>query len=432
MTRLRNRIVLLLVAAIITVVGLATFAASRALGPPPMNGRLEAQATQLRLVAALVERDRPAAVAQGASISDHPAIGDIDRHMTDELSDVLARSGSPLKVLISRHPESRATTASVELSDGLWLVMAWMEQGPPPGGWITLAIWAALIVIGSAAVSIFAASKIVRPLELIESAVARIGPDGALPTIPETGPGEIRATAHALNRMSARLKSAIESRMRLVAAAGHDLRTPMTRMRLRAEFIVDDGERDKWLADLNELDAIADSAMMLVREEVKVVDARPVRLDQLIGQVAAELHSLGYAVTLAQVDTAFVSGSPLALTRAIRNLVINAATHGERAMMSCVTRADDVVVTIVDEGPGIPQVLLGQVFEPFFRVDGGRRKSIAGAGLGLAIAKEIIERFGGRITLANRVPRGLLQEVVLPRAVMDTAPTEVDQLADQD
>lgn len=126
-----------------------------------------------------------------------------------------------------------------------------------------------LIILGSTAISIFAASKIIRPLQLLEDAIGRIGADGVLPPIPETGSGEVRVTAQALNTLSSRLKTAMESRMRLVAAAGHDLRTPMTRMRLRAEFIADDEERQKWFDDLEELDAIADSAIRIVREEAE-------------------------------------------------------------------------------------------------------------------------------------------------------------------
>lgn len=429
MTTLRNRIVLLLIFAIVTVVGLATFAASRALQPPPMHDRMMAQAKQVSLLATLVDANRNVTIADSEIIRDRPAPGEIDRMMSDELSNALSGERVGLEARITRSPTNTSMMVSVNLSDGRWLVMDWFDHGPPPGGWITLAIWVTLIVIGSAAVSIFAASKIVRPLELIESAVARIGSDGALPMIPETGSAEVRATAQALNRMSVRLKTAIESRMRLVAAAGHDLRTPMTRMRLRAEFIVDDNERDKWLADLNELDAIADSAMILVREEVNAFVTQALRLDLLIKQVAGELKPLGYPVTLTRLDAAFVSASPLALTRAIRNLVINAATHGKQASIVCLKRSEDVVITILDEGPGIPQELLGQVFEPFFRVDSARRKSLPGAGLGLAIAKEIIERFGGEIILANREVKGLSQEVILPLAEADNVSTAVDHRA---
>jgi signal transduction histidine kinase len=274
-----------------------------------------------------------------------------------------------------------------------------------------------LIVMGSTAVSIFAASKITGPLELLQSAAGRIGSDGVLPHIPETGAGEVRATAQALNRLSARLRSAMESRMRLVAAAGHDLRTPMTRMRLRAEFVVDDEEREKWLADLEELDSIADSAIRLVREEVAAESASDtVQLDDLISEIVGEMRQLGLKVHPGAVEPIPARGAPLALKRAIRNLVINAATHGGGATVTLQQdQAGAAVITIADNGPGIPAELLSQVFEPFFRVDMARRKTVPGAGLGLAIAKEIIERFGGTIEIANGHPKGLVQTIRLER-----------------
>ncbi|MND80969.1 Osmolarity sensor protein EnvZ [compost metagenome] len=207
--------------------------------------------------------------------------------------------------------------------------------------------------------------------------------------------------------------------MRLVAAAGHDLRTPMTRMRLRAEFIENDEERAKWLADLEELDAIADSAILLVREEVSQDSVQTIDLAALLGEIVVELSDLGHAGALdfTEPDTAMtIRAAPLALKRALRNLMLNAVTHGKKAHIDLTEDDSEIVVTIRDEGPGIPQELIGRVFEPFFRVDLARRKSIPGVGLGLAIAREIIERFGGRITIANHKKQGLIQTVIFNRA----------------
>ena len=207
----------------------------------------------------------------------------------------------------------------------------------------------------------------------------------------------------------------MDSRMRLVAAAGHDLRTPMTRMRLRAEFIPDDAEREKWLGDLAELDAIADSAIRLVPEEADSDELEPLRLDRLVSEVADELTHLGYRVRAGSLAPISVRSGPTALKRVLRNLLINAATHGGGATVDLAGEGEEAVLTVRDEGPGIPEHLIGQVFEPFFRVDPARRKMLPGAGLGLAIAKEIIERFGGTLAIANRSPKGLVQTVRLPR-----------------
>jgi signal transduction histidine kinase len=206
----------------------------------------------------------------------------------------------------------------------------------------------------------------------------------------------------------------MESRMRLVAAAGHDLRTPMTRMRLRAEFL-DDADREKWLADLEELDHIADSAIRLVHEQIEDGKGEAVRLDQLVSDVITELRELQLNVSAMTTEPVEVMGKPLSLKRAIRNLLINAATHGGGANVSIRGKLQSVFIDIVDNGPGIPEELLARAFEPFFRVDAAR-SSMPGAGLGLAIAKEIIHGNRGTLSLANRASGGLIQTIEMPAA----------------
>ena len=423
MKSLRNRLVLLLIVAIVTVVGLATLAAGLVLQPPLPSTIMEPVARQLHVLADLALRDRQEAVAAGVTLQDAPAGGAEVAVMSRFLTGAMASTGPARVAVVTEAGGTSAIFASVELGAGDWVVTQIPDLRPPPGRWWALAGWIVLIVLGSTAISIFAASKIIRPLQLLEDAIGRIGPDGMLPAIPETGSGEVRATAQALNTLSSRLKSAVESRMRLVAAAGHDLRTPMTRMRLRAEFLPQEAEREKWFADLEELDAIADSAIRLVREEVGSDSREPVRLGQLIDEIVAELVPLGYKVTPPSPVSLPVSAGPLALKRALRNLIINAATHGGGATIELSRAGGDAVVTIRDRGPGIPPDLIANVFEPFFRVDAARRKTMPGAGLGLAIAKEIVERFGGSITIANAdEPKGLVQTVRLPLAAGGESP----------
>lgn len=417
MKSLRNRFVLLLIVAIVTVVGLATFAASQALRPPLPESTMEVVAHQVHLLTGLVERDRQEAAALGIDLRAQPAEGVEIESMSRFLTRALGKTGTPRTAVVTQAPASPIVIASVELGADDWLVTEIPDLRAPPGAWWILAGWMALIILGSTAISIFAASKIIRPLQLLEDAIGRIGADGVLPPIPETGSGEVRVTAQALNTLSSRLKTAMESRMRLVAAAGHDLRTPMTRMRLRAEFIADDEERQKWFDDLEELDAIADSAIRLVREEADDNNRETVHLGALVHEIVDELGHLGYKVALASSASLPVAAGPLALKRALRNLVINAATHGGGATVELAREGGEAVVKIRDKGPGIPEDLIAHVFEPFFRVDAARRKTMPGAGLGLAIAKEIIERFGGTIAIANSAtPKGLIQTVRLPIA----------------
>ncbi|TXI03070.1 MAG: HAMP domain-containing protein [Rhizobium sp.] len=415
MRSLGARLALLLLTAIVLVVISSSFVASLVMRGPRPDMTVERMARQLSILATFAEKDRSTAASAGLVIAPVPADGQRDEELSRFLMEALLRITGMREAVISRQSTGEMI-ASLKLSDGSWLIMPMPQHGPPPGGWKILAGWLGLIIIGSVLVSIFAASKIMKPLRLLEEAVAAVNPDGTMPHIPETGPGEIRATAQALNGLSARVKAATESRMRLVAAAGHDLRTPMTRMRLRAEFIRDEEERRKWFADLEELDRIADSAIGLVREEISRDSLEQVRLDEIVADIVTELKAIDMNVDSGEMEQTTICAGPLAVTRALRNLLINAATHGQSAMVTVTHLGNRAVVRIVDTGPGIPEDRLNQVFEPFFRIDIARQRSFPGAGLGMAIAREIIMRFEGEVTVRNRLPRGLEQVVSFKNA----------------
>jgi signal transduction histidine kinase len=413
MTSLRRRLIVLLVASIVGVVGLATAAAISVLGEPSPELVMSPIARQIQLTVQLVE-DRVPGVSVPIDLSDHPAAGVEDPRRTRVLNDILRREGVNVSAVVRHIAGKPGMVASAGLPGNRWITVDVPDFGPPRRGWFVLAGWITLIVLGAAAVSVYFTAVLIRPLEMLEAAVTKIGSDGVLATVPEEGSVEVRATARALNQLSARLKTAMESRMRLVAAAGHDLRTPMTRMRLRAEFL--DEDRDKWLHDLDELDRIADSAIRLVREEVDQDAVEPVDLEKLVGDIEAEMTSLGHTVSIEHLDKVSVRAGALGLRRALRNLIVNAATHGKGCSVSLTAIEGHAILTIADRGPGIPPELLNKAFEPFFRVDPGRRQSIPGAGLGLAIAKEIVERYGGTITLQNRAGGGLFQQIVFDAA----------------
>ncbi|RJG41351.1 ATP-binding protein [Mesorhizobium sp. DCY119] len=411
MTSLRKRLILLLVASIVGVVALATTAAISVMGGPRPEVLMEPVARQIRLLAQLLPDEVPGIKRVPIDLYDHPADGIKDQKHTSVLNDILHRDGLNLQAVVTRAIGKRGMEASVNLPDKRWMIVDVPNFSPPPRGWLVLAGWITLIVLGATAVSLYFTAVLTRPLEMLEAAITKIGPDGVLAPLPEDGSGEMRATAHALNQLSARLKTAMESRMRLVAAAGHDLRTPMTRMRLRVEFL-DEDEREKWLNDLDELDRIADSAIRLVREEVDQDDVETVQLEKLVRDIVAEMESLGHRVTLERLEAVSVRAGALGLRRAIRNLMINAATHGAGCSITLTASNGKAMLGLTDRGPGIPPELLDKAFEPFFRVDPGRRQSVPGAGLGLAIAKEIIERYGGTVILQNRDGGGLCQRIV--------------------
>jgi signal transduction histidine kinase len=418
---LRARIILLLAVAIIAVVGIASFVALLLLREPSPTRTIEPFARQIRLIADLVENgigpvDNPGR-AGDFKLSLVPAPGTPDARGSALLGEAMSATGPSLPVLVTRLSRDMPPTLSVQIDPKRWLWLPMPDLPVPQGVPVAFAGWMLLLVLGAIGIAALAADRVIRPLALLEGTIGRIGPDGTLPELPETGTAEMKTTARALNRLSTRLRAAMESRMRLVAAAGHDLRTPMTRMRLRAEFLPEE-EREAWLRDLDELDRIADSAIRLVREEVEGGDAEPLRLDRLVDTVCTELAEQALPVTLLRTAPVSVKAGPLALKRALRNLVINAATHGKGAEVALevlqVEGGGEARITITDHGPGIPPDLMAQVFEPFFRVDPARRQTVPGAGLGLAIAKEIVDRTGGRIEIANRLAGGLIQTVTLP------------------
>jgi len=416
---LRVKIALLLVLAIVSVMLLMTFVLFFLLGPPPRSGRaLDVAARQVMLVEDIATASRS---AKSLQLVESPK-GHRFRRTSNALRKKLRSYGQDIDVVVTRarrwHPRSLVVWIPIREQGWLGLPLS----GLPPQGvpWRGLLRWLLLITVGATAVAVFVANRMVRPLVFLENAVASVGPDGVMPELSERGPAEVRATARALNSLSARLKRAMESRMRLVAAAGHDMRTPITRMRLRAEFVQDEEERAKWLNDIDELERIADSAILLVREETGVEAPERLRLDSLVASICSDLKEQSLDVSFVNTAPVSVLASRLKLNRALRNLVINAATHGVRARVSVDgdgrAGRDRAMARVVieDDGPGIPEEVIGQVFEPFFRADPARRKNIPGAGLGLTIAHEIISRAGGSIQIVNRPGGGLLQTVSFP------------------
>lgn len=425
MNTLRAKIALLLVVAIVSVVGILTWVMIAMLAPPPPQRTTEPLADQVEMFLRVAKQDTSA-----LTLVREPSGGDLRENATARLRTELAERGVDLPVTISRKDWNAPLVVSIPIAGKGWLLLPIADLPPQRKPWYGLLKWLALITVGVSAIAIFAAHRMVQPLMLLENAVESVGPDAILPLLPEKGPAEVRATARALNSLSSRLRSAIESRMRLLAAAGHDLRTPITRMRLRAEFVEDEEERRLWLTDLDELERIADSAILLVREESGKTSPETLRLDTLVTGIAGELKDQNLDVTVTGTQTVSVRAGKLALSRALRNLMINAATHGRQAAVSVADAdgADGAVAQVIieDEGPGIPPELLYRVFEPFFRVDPGRRQNIAGAGLGLTIAREIVQRAGGDIKISNRNGGGLKQVVELAKveeqaAVKDAA-----------
>ena len=406
MNTLRVKLAVLLTIVIISVISGSTVVLIYLFDPPDERQSIRPLAAQTELMERAI-RDAPTLV----NIQQAPAGGKVEADLTAWLRDALKDRGSPRDVVVSRKDDLPLLSIPVDRG---WIVLQIPDLPPSGGVFRLLLIWLAFIALGALVIALFVANRMVKPLVLLERAIESVGPDALLPELPITGPAEVRVAAKALNSLSGRLKVAMDSRMRLVAAAGHDLRTPITRMRLRAEFVKEDEDRMMWLKDIDELGRIADSAILLVREESGKSAPESLRLDTLIAEVVEELRTLSYDATITRSTAVLVRANRTGLSRAFRNLVINAATYGIRARVAIESAPSDATVVICDDGPGIPPDMIGQVFEPFFRANLARTKHFDGAGLGLTIANEIVQRAGGTITIENAPSRGLVQTVKLP------------------
>lgn len=406
MRSLRLRIAAILIGAIVVVVLVATSAVLLITNRPDPGRMISPVASQIIAIGSFYSQ-QPRGGKAPASLDD---LGRKRDDLTTALRNRLNQAGIDYPVSVYDQAQDDTQIAVVEVA-GEQLGIEFPTNMPLPRVvWSLLGSWLGLVVLGVIAVSLFMAYRVTRPFAMLEDAVNSVGSDGLLQHIPEQGSGEARQTASVLNRLSERLRHAMESRMRLVAAAGHDLRTPMTRMRIRAEFLSDE-DRIAWSRDIDELELIADSSIRLVKEEVTRDANAPIALDRLLADTVEELQAQKYAIRLAHADPAELNLPPLATKRALRNLLINAATHGHGGEVSMVAAPTAVEITITDKGPGIPTDLLVQVFEPFFRAQPGRIQTTPGAGLGLAIAREIAERTNGTLLIENGTRGGLIQRL---------------------
>ena len=201
----------------------------------------------------------------------------------------------------------------------------------------------------------------------------------------------------------------------MLAAVSHDLRTPLTRLRLRTEFVEDDEERTKMLKDLDEMEAMIHAAIAYARGDGGGESPVAVDIVSLLEEIRTELTESGRRVVLEGPPRAPSEGRPLALKRALRNLVENAVNYGGHADLRVTVTPLDIIITVEDEGPGIPATEIEKVFTPFYRLERSRSRDTGGVGLGLAVARAVIREHGGDITLSNRPTGGLRQTVVLPR-----------------
>lgn len=304
---------------------------------------------------------------------------------------------------------------AVRLHDGTWIRIA--DDAPPARqSWpFVLLAQVGLLLAAAILVSLYAVGRVTRPLALFAEAARALGRDIRRPPLPETGPTEVRRAARAFNRMQQRLVGFIDNRIRMLAAISHDLKTPVTRLRLRAELLGDETVRRQINADLDEMDAMLAGTLAYLRGEGRAEQVQPVDVEALVASIAADTQELGQNVSWHGAAKTPYPARPQALRRCLNNLVQNALRYGGSAEIALEERAGEIVIRVGDRGPGLPENELERVFEPFYRMEGSRNRETGGTGLGLAIARDVAEAHGGSLALANRRGGGLEAILTLPR-----------------
>jgi signal transduction histidine kinase len=286
-----------------------------------------------------------------------------------------------------------------------------------PGGaplphnlFINLALVVLLLVI----VLYVAARNITRPLTELARAADSVGRQLQPAQLQERGARELREAAHAFNTMQDRLHRYLDSRSRVLAAMSHDLKTPLTRLRLQVETLENPPMQERIGKELDEMESMVHEALSLFRGLDDGEPAVPVDIDGLLAQIAGEFTDMGDTVTVSGTALKPFVGKPQALKRCLTNLIANAIKFGSRAQVQ-VEDGSALIIRIRDSGPGIPPAELERVFEPFYRLESSRNRDSGGTGLGLAIARDIAQAHGGTLTLANLPAGGLEALLTLPR-----------------
>jgi signal transduction histidine kinase len=308
----------------------------------------------------------------------------------------------------------RDLQVAVPLPDGRWLsfVTAVPESGPSFSRQFLLSMGVMAVII--LAVSVWVVRRVTTPLAPLSAAAERLGNDLNAPPMPETGTVETQKASHAFNTMQSRLRALIENRTRMLAAISHDLRTPLTLLRLRTENVGNVAEREKMLATIAEMESMIAATLQFARDEAQAEPRRRTDLTALLASAVDDMADAGMVVSMEPSEPIVSECQPAALKRALTNLLDNSVKYGKQARAAIRSTAHAVEITIDDEGPGIPNDELARVFQPFYRLEASRNRETGGIGLGLAIALSVIQAHGGKLTLSNRPEGGLRARVNLP------------------
>ena len=275
---------------------------------------------------------------------------------------------------------------------------------------VRVGIW--FLIIGL--LSVLAARRLAEPIDDFGRAAEQLGTGQNASPLAERGPRELRVATRAFNQMQERLRRFLEDRTRMLAAISHDLRTPLARLRLRAEFMEDEDQRAETRADLDAMSEMIRATLVFARDDAQREQADLVDLSVLVADICDDVAELGGDVSFAEASHVSARCQPTAIGRAVANLVENAVKYGGCARVQIVNEAHGVAVVVDDDGPGIPLDEQERVFAPFYRLEQSRNRDTGGVGLGLAVSRTIAREHGGDVKLFNRIPVGLRARLELP------------------
>ncbi|ANP45418.1 ATP-binding protein [Candidatus Viadribacter manganicus] len=328
----------------------------------------------------------------------------------DQFGDGRGAGGPPDDAPIVRVTEA---TISVRLDEATWLNATARLPGPRPTPFSAIVgALVSIVIVGIGAALV--ARQIGRPLSDLANAARALGSGETNVAAPVSGPEDVRRASTAFNAMAERLGRQLNRQRQMLWALSHDLRTPITAIRLRAELIEDEGERQRLLASVAEMETLTEQALSLARAGASEEARASVDLAEIARTLCGELQDLGINVSADANEPIITECRPTEIARAMRNLGENAAKYGGGGIMRVYRNtANEAVIEIADSGPGVPADLLAKLTNPFFRADDARSEA-SGAGLGLAITQAIADSHGGRLILENRTPRGFSAKLILP------------------
>ena len=347
-----------------------------------------------------------------------------EREVRVELHEVRPRRGRVSGRMARMHREmmGRPLAAvemrlSISLREGGWLNVATRFHRPPlQWPWAATVSFVVTAAATLGAALWFLLSRITGPLARLGSAAERLGRGEDVAELPEAGPTELRDLTAAFNRMQARLTRFVSDRTRLLAALGHDLRSPLTAMRVRAEMVEDDETRERLISTTAEMQEMVEATLAFARGMASSEPSEARDLADLLADLREDLAETGEAPDLHALPDVVARVRPLAIKRALRNLIENARRYGREVEVSLDRAGDMARIVVADRGPGIPEAELERVFDPFVRLETSRSRETGGVGLGLSIARTIVHAHGGDLRLANRPGGGLAATLSLPLA----------------